>query len=79
MSTLLVAIDFSDCSKEALRRADGMAKALGASIDVVHVWPYATAYAAAMVGSGPPEDAVHRLQAVAAENLRVFCDEAPPR
>ena len=38
----LVPTDYSDCSREALRTAVGLAAVLGARVDVVHVWsaPY---------------------------------------
>ena len=42
LSRLLVATDYSDCSLTALRAAVSLARRLGASIHVVHVWsaPY---------------------------------------
>jgi universal stress protein A len=73
---ILVATDFSECSKAALRRGSVLAKALGAALDVIHVWAYRPAYAAAMVGSGPPEDAVRKLASAASEQMRSFCAEA---
>lgn len=35
---VLVPVDFSECSKRALRFAYDLAQAVGASIEVVHVW-----------------------------------------
>src|SRR5688572_3998327 len=42
LSRFLVATDYSDCSLTALRAAVGLARRLGASIQMVHVWsaPY---------------------------------------
>lgn len=36
-TTILVAIDFSDCSKEALERATALAKVSGGTIEILHV------------------------------------------
>jgi len=35
---ILVPVDYSDCSREALRAAATLARQLGATLDVVHVW-----------------------------------------
>jgi len=37
-SRILVPVDYSECSKEALRAAAALAMRLGATLDVVHVW-----------------------------------------
>jgi nucleotide-binding universal stress UspA family protein len=38
IKTILVPVDFSECSKQALARAGMLAKTLGATLHVVHVW-----------------------------------------
>jgi len=54
LKRILVPVDFSECSRVALRRADELAKAFDAKIDVVHVWQ-APAFVSpeAMVGVTP--------------------------
>ena len=36
--SILVATDFSECSRAALKTAAAWAEQLGASLDVIHVW-----------------------------------------
>jgi nucleotide-binding universal stress UspA family protein len=38
ISRILVPVDYSDCSGAALALAAGIARTLGAALDVVHVW-----------------------------------------
>lgn len=38
LKRILVPVDFSECSRLALRRADDLAKAFDATLDLVHVW-----------------------------------------
>jgi nucleotide-binding universal stress UspA family protein len=38
LKRILVPVDFSECSRLALRRADELAKALDAKLDVLNVW-----------------------------------------
>jgi nucleotide-binding universal stress UspA family protein len=37
-SRILVPVDFSDCSREALQHAEALARQLEVGIDVLHVW-----------------------------------------
>jgi nucleotide-binding universal stress UspA family protein len=59
---VLVAVDFSECSWLALARADELAKALGAELDLLHVWQ-APAFVSpeAMVGVTPREQTLGQL------------------
>jgi nucleotide-binding universal stress UspA family protein len=56
LKRILVPVDFSDCSRDALRRADELGKTFGAKVDVVHVWQ-APAFISpeAMVGVTPQQ------------------------
>jgi len=73
---ILVATDFSSCSSAALERAGYIAGSLGAQLTAIHVWNYKAVYTDAMVGSGPPEDAVHKREAEAAEGMAAFTERA---
>lgn len=52
VTKILVPIDFSECSERALKVGLEMAKAFGASVHVVHVYP-ASAYVAPPLVPGP--------------------------
>ena len=73
---ILVATDFSSCSSAALERAGYIAASLGAQLTAIHVWDYKAVYTDAMVGSGPPEAAVHKREAEAAEKMAAFTEKA---
>ncbi|MFT5683643.1 MAG: nucleotide-binding universal stress UspA family protein [Myxococcota bacterium] len=72
VTRILVATDFSDCSMEAVRLAWKSAQAFGATLDLIHIWSYAPVYTRAMVSSGPPEDAVKRIEQQARERMATF-------
>jgi nucleotide-binding universal stress UspA family protein len=38
LKRILVPVDFSECSRHALRRADELARVFDARLDVLHVW-----------------------------------------
>jgi universal stress protein A len=51
---ILVPVDFSPCSREALTRAAALADRLGASIDLLHVWqPPPVVNPETLIGTGP--------------------------
>jgi universal stress protein A len=68
LKRILVPVDFSECSRLALRRADELAKAFDAKIDVVHVWQ-APAFISpeAMVGVTPQGQTLAQLAEQQAE------------
>jgi len=73
---ILVATDFSSCSHAALERAGYLATTLGAALNAIHVWSYKAVYTDAMVGSGPPEEAVRKREAAAGAKMAEFAERA---
>lgn len=75
---ILVPVDFSECSRVALWRADELAKAFDAKVDVIHVWQ-APAFISpeAMVGVAPQSQTLAQLAAQQAEkSLQSFVAHA---
>jgi universal stress protein A len=68
LKRILVPVDFSDCSRHALHRADELAKAFDAQIDLLHVWQ-APAFISpeAMVGVAPRSQTLAQLAQQQAE------------
>ena len=62
---ILVPVDFSSCSRSALEHAVWLADEIGASIDVLHVWPGETARVVDP-GEGEPPSALNELNAFVA-------------
>lgn len=62
LKKILVPVDFSECSRLALQRADELAKAFDATLDVLHVWQ-APAFVSpeAMVGVTPQGQTLAQL------------------
>ena len=78
LKRILVPVDFSECSRLALRRADELAKAFDAKVDVVHVWQ-APAFISpeAMVGATPQGQTLAQLAEQQAEkSLQSFVAHA---
>jgi nucleotide-binding universal stress UspA family protein len=75
-ATLLVPVDFSECSKTALRYAVTFAASLGARLDVLHVWePRAHGPAGAAVAptaAHSPETVRATARAEACKQLKRF-------
>jgi nucleotide-binding universal stress UspA family protein len=79
LGRILVAVDFSDCSRLAARRAGELARAFGARLYVVHAWQVPVFVPPdAMVGESPRQlQTFARLaEQEAQDNLSSFVDQA---
>ena len=79
LGRILVAVDFSDCSRRALERAAELASAFAARLYVVHAWQVPVFVSPdAMVGESPRQlQTLARLaEQEAQSNLSSFVDEA---
>jgi len=83
MKKILAPIDFSECSWTALEAAASLAKKLGATVDVLHVWqppPYVPLDAAfAMVGAGPPQTLAAIAEKQANDEMMKFVEQLEQR
>jgi universal stress protein A len=75
---LLVAVDFSSCSRAALKRAAELAGSFGAAIDLLHVWSQPTFVAPdALVGyPGASKTFADLVQNDANEGMADFANQA---
>ncbi len=75
---ILVAVDFSECSRYALKRADELAKALDAKLELLHVWQAPVFVSPeAMVGATPRGQTLAQLvQQQAEKSMASFVKEA---
>ena len=79
-SHILVPIDFSECSKRALRFAYDLARGSQARIDVVHVWQPPSFVSPDLLVFDPEADSVSLQDWVRAEahrSLGTFMEEVP--
>ena len=78
LESILVAVDFSACSRAALRLAGTLAQATGARIDVLHVW-HSPAFVSpgTLVGSvgAPSQPLLDVIRVRAEESLKTLVDE----
>lgn len=72
---LVVAVDDSDCAREALRFALTLAKGLGQPLAVVHVWNFVTGRPPEDQGDEPPSEAAWQAKAEAV--LTAILEELP--
>lgn len=74
---ILVPIDFSSCSREALRHALAWGRKLGAAVDVIHVWePAATATPSSLVWlNGEQQSFWEHMQRELLRDLERLVDE----
>jgi nucleotide-binding universal stress UspA family protein len=73
---ILVPVDFSEASSAAAYYARSLARAFGASIDVIHVVGYSSLASAADMYVPPPQEYLDELDRQARERLeRVFTPE----
>jgi nucleotide-binding universal stress UspA family protein len=73
--SILVPVDFSDCSRAALDYAEALAEKFDATLDVVHVWeitPYIPPEAMVGVPGGTTQTLAHTARATAEQQLHVF-------
>lgn len=76
---ILVPVDFSECSREALRQAGDLAKRLGAQLTLLHVWeipPYIPPEAMVGVPGQTAQTLSRTAHAHAEQQMRAFVDEA---
>lgn len=71
---ILVPVDFSDCSKAALHYAQELARRLGASVDVLHVW-YTPAYISPSVAVMMADGKTEALEVIARTQAQHQLDE----
>jgi nucleotide-binding universal stress UspA family protein len=79
MRRFLVGVDFSECSRLALRRAAELAAAVGAELDVVHVWQVPAFLSPdAMIGQTPQQlqNLAHITEQQARKSLASLVAEA---
>ncbi|HVJ18389.1 MAG TPA: universal stress protein, partial [Polyangiaceae bacterium] len=69
MKRILVPVDFSDASHKALEHAAELARAFGATIDVLHVWEAPRYLPPELVIAGPsPQQTLAELSHARAES-----------
>ncbi len=80
MKRILVPVDFSDCSDDAFERAAELAKAFGASIDVLHVWeaPKYLPPELLIAGPGPQQTLSELTRSRAEHELAEFLKRMQP-
>jgi nucleotide-binding universal stress UspA family protein len=81
MKRILVPVDFSDCSEAALDHASALARALGATIDILYVWQAPTFLPPELLIAGPgPQQTLTELTHHKAESeLAEFAGRARAR
>ncbi|HEV8247699.1 MAG TPA: universal stress protein [Polyangiaceae bacterium] len=80
MKRILVPVDFSECSDNAFARAVELAKAFGATIDVLHVWEAPKFLPPELLIAGPgPQQTLAELSKTRAEaELGEFLNRVVP-
>jgi nucleotide-binding universal stress UspA family protein len=77
LRTILVPVDFSDCSRKALEHAEALAEGFDAEIHLLHVWeipPYIPPEAMVGVPGGTTQTLTHTAHAHATRALSAFED-----
>jgi nucleotide-binding universal stress UspA family protein len=79
LSTILVAVDFSETSSRAFERACGLAEARGATLLIVHVLPATPLAIHGVQPMLPPPDLIGRIRALAEQELQSLVARAADR
>ncbi|SRR5260221_4427194 len=84
LKRLLIATDYSDCSRAAFEAALGLATEFGASIDIVHVWSapyfgpgYGYGNSATVIDPSQHQSLFELVRQRAMDDMRAFASSVP--